>query len=56
MTRWYVEHNETWWVEAESDLEAQQLCRDGGGEGHTVEWFAEEGTLVLSPPVEVPRD
>lgn len=63
MTRFYVERNETWWVDAETELEAQQICRDGGGDGHTVEWWTETGELWIlpddpgkAPLVEVPRD
>jgi hypothetical protein len=46
--RWWVERNETWWVTAESEEDALAVIRDGGGEGYTLEWFAEEAMLVLA--------
>lgn len=50
MSRYWVERNETWWVDAESEEEAQQICRDGGGLGYTLEWWVEEAMLVLAEP------
>lgn len=49
MTRYYVERSETYWVDAESEEEAIQVCKDGGGSGGTVDWWADEGTLYILP-------
>lgn len=44
MTRYYVTHDEAWYIDAESEEAAVEIARDGGGMGWSTEWWAEEVT------------
>ncbi len=41
--KWFVERTQSWAVEAETEEEALQICRDGGGTAPTDDWYAERG-------------
>ncbi len=42
LNRWYVEHTQSWTIMAESEEEALQIVRDGGGTGEMSDWYATE--------------
>ncbi len=43
--RWYDERVQTWAVDAESEDQAIQVARDGGGSAGTDDWYAEVDRL-----------